>query len=253
MSATSTAGGSTPSWCRPPARTITDLLAALAEFDGPVVALESDLGSHLPSTRSVPTTGAACARRSSTSSVAAIDRIAALTGPVVRRSGRERLAGLIEGLRADGLEERAALPVPTDHRADRAEAEVLALLDRAAPPTALLAGGLSLLIGTLRALDRRGLSVGRDLALVAWDDGPLAELSHPPIAVVDRDPRGLGAAAATLALKRLGHGGVRYDEPAHSEVRPVRFIKRASCEADRVGERARHGGGIRSAGGLARG
>jgi LacI family transcriptional regulator len=228
------------------------LLAALAEFDGAIVALESDLGSHLP-------VDAVCAdhRHGMREAVEYLigrghRRIAALTGPEVRRSGRERLAGLIEALRANGLEERA-LPVSTEHRADRAEAEVLALLDIAVPPTALLAGGLALLIGTLRALDRRGLSIGRDVALVGWDDGPLAELSHPPIAVVDRDPRGLGAAAATLALKRLGHGGVHYDEPAQVEVRPVRFIKRASCEADWGGDRARFGGEIRSAGGLARG
>ena len=40
--------------------------AALAEFDGPIVALESDLAATCPSTRSVPTIGAACARPSST-------------------------------------------------------------------------------------------------------------------------------------------------------------------------------------------
>ena len=62
----------------------------------------------------------------------------------------------------------------------------------------------------------------------------------------------LGAAAATLALRRLGHDGVRYDQPAHSEVRPMRFIKRASCEADWIGGRAALSE-IRSAGGLARG
>ncbi len=91
---------------------------------------------------------------------------------------------------------------------------MLQILDGAAPPTALLACSLPLLVGTLRAIDRRGLAVGRDLALVGWDDAPLAELSRPPIAVVDRDPRGLGAAAATLALRRLGHGGVRDEGPA---------------------------------------
>jgi LacI family transcriptional regulator len=155
-------------------------------------------------------------------------RIAALTGPVTRRSGRERLAGLLEALRAHGHEDRA-LPIATEHDAAAAEAEILRLLDGAEPPTALLAGGLALLIGTLRALDKRGLVPGRDIALVGWDDGPLAELSRPPLAVVDRDPRGLGAAAATLALKRLGHGGVRYEEPAQVEFRRARFILRPSC------------------------
>jgi len=81
----------------------------------------------------------------------------------------------------------------------------------------------------LRALDRRHLLAGHDLALVGWDDGPLAELSRPPIAVVDRDPRGLGSAAASLALGRLGHNGARDIAAAHVVINPARFIPRASC------------------------
>jgi len=204
------------------------LLAALGEFDGPIIAIESEL-------RSPFAVDAVCAdhRRGMREAVDHLARlghrrIAALTGPTARRSGRERRAGLIEGLRANGCED-LALPVDTEHDAVAAEAGVLRLLDDTAPPTALVAGGLQLLIGALRAFQQRGLVAGRDIALVGWDDGPLAELSRPPIAVVDRDPRGLGAAAATLALKRLGHGGVRGDEGAQVEVRRVRFIPRASC------------------------
>jgi LacI family transcriptional regulator len=207
-----------------------ELLAALAEFDGPIVALESELRTHLP------IDGVCADHRGGMGE--AIEhliglghrRIAALTGPLTRRSGRERLAGLLEALRAQGLEDRA-LPIATEHSAEAAEAEVLQILDGAAPPTALLACSLPLLVGSLRAIDRRGLAIGRDLALVGWDDAPLVELSHPPIAVVDRDPRGLGATAAALALRRLGHGGVRDDAPARTEVRPARFIPRASCMA----------------------
>lgn len=203
------------------------LLAALGEFDGPIVAIESELRGPLA-------VDAVCAdhRRGMREAVDHLARlghrrIAALTGPVAHRSGRERLAGLMEGLRAHGSED-GALPVATEHDAAMAEAEVLRLLD-AGPPTAILAGGLQLLIGALRALDARELIPGRDIALVGWDDGPLPELSRPPIAVVDRDPRGLGAAAAALALKRLGHGGVRFEGEAQVEVRRARFIPRASC------------------------
>ena len=84
-----------------------------------------------------------------------------------------------------------------------------------------------MLTGTLRAIDRRGLVPGEDIALVGWDDAPLAEFFRPPIAVVDREPHGLGAAAAALVLRRLGHGGVRYDEPPQ-----VRCAPFASSHAD---------------------
>lgn len=208
------------------------LLAALGEFDGPIVAIEAELRGPLAF-------DAVCAdhrlaMREAVDQIFGLGHrsIAALTGPIDRRAGRERLAGLLEGMRARGGED-GARPVFTEHDAAEAEAEALRLLDGAAPPTALVAGGLQLLVGTLRALARRGLVPGRDIALVGWDDGPLAELSRPPLAVVDRDPSGLGAAAATLVLKRLGHGGARHEVPPEVELRRARFIPRASL-GDRV-------------------
>ncbi len=208
-----------------------DLFAALAEFDGPIVVLESELRSHVP-------VDAVCAdhrdgMRQAVEHLAAHGhrRIAALTGPDSRRSGRERAGGFLEGMQAAAGESPAG-PVATEQTAEAGEAEVQRLIDGPSPPTALIAGGLPLLIGALRAIHRRGLVVGRDLALVGWDDGPLVELSQPAIAVVDRDAQGLGAAAATLALRRLGYGGDRDDSPPRVEIRATRFIQRASSAMD---------------------
>lgn len=205
-----------------------ELLASLAEYDGPIVVVEGELRGPIPA--DVVCADHRAGMRDAVEHLVSLGhrQIAALTGPVARRSGRERVAGLLDGLRAHQLEERA-LPITTEHTADAAEAQVLLLLDGSAPPTAIVAGGLKLLIGALRALTRRGVVVGRDIALVGWDDHPLAELSHPPIAVVDRDPFGLGAAAATRALARLGRGETRDDGPSQVEKRPTRFIARPSC------------------------
>jgi LacI family transcriptional regulator len=206
-----------------------DLLAALGECDGPIVMLESELRAATP-------VDAVCADHRSGMREAVEHlvghghrRIAALTGPGRRRSGRERMAGLMEGLTAHGLGQ-LALPIPTDHRAEVAETEVFRALGEPNPPTAFIAGGLPLLIGALRAIHRRGVTIGRDLALVGWDDSPLTELSRPPIAVVDRDPHSLGAAAATLVLRRLRRE--TENEPPRSEVLPTRFIPRASSTFD---------------------
>jgi LacI family transcriptional regulator len=204
------------------------LLTALAEFDGPIVALESELRTQLP-------VDAVCAdhrsgMRDAIQHLLSLghNRIAVLAGALARRSGRERLAGLLDGLRASGLEHEA-MPLFTEHAADAAEAEILRILDGTAPPTAIVACSLPLLVGTLRAIDSRGLVVGRDLALVGWDDIPLAELYHPPIAVMDRNLRAIGAAAASQAMRRLGHGLPEDDPTARIEILPARFIPRASC------------------------
>ena len=204
------------------------LLAALAEFDGPLVVIEGDLRGHV-AVDSVCADHREGTRQAVEHLVGLGHReIAVLTGPVVRRSGRERLAGLLDALGAHGLGDRA-LPVATDHAAAVAEHEVARLLDGTNPPTAILAGSLPLLVGTIRAIDRRGFQVGREISLVGWDDGPLTQLARPPIAVVDRDPYGVGADAAKLALLRLGADGGRADGPPRRDVRPVRFIPRASC------------------------
>jgi LacI family transcriptional regulator len=203
-------------------------LTALAEFDGPIVAVESELRGLLP-------VDGVCADHF-TGAVAATRhllglghrRIAALTGPLGRRSGRERLAGMLEPMSAAGLAD-AAIPVPTLHDADAGEQATLELLDRPRRPTALLAGSTVLLEGALRALGRRSVVIGEEMSLVAWDDGPLPQLFRPPIAVVDRDVYALGQAAADLALSRLGASGDRDDGPARIEVRPTTFIPRASC------------------------
>jgi LacI family transcriptional regulator len=160
-------------------------------------------------------------------------RIAALTGPTARRGGRERLAGLAEAFRQRGLEEQP-IPCVTAHNAQEAEQAVLSLVDGPQPPTAILAGGMQLLVGAMRALRQRSLTIGRDMALVGWDEAPLAEFLSPPIAVVDRDPHGLGIAAARRALTRLGQGGGNRDDgPPHADILPVRFVARQAFSPPR--------------------
>lgn len=208
------------------------LFAALQEFDGPVVAIESALDPRL----SVDSVAADHRRGMIEATGHLLDaghrRIAALTGPTSRRGGRERLAGLAEAFRQRGLTDEAT-PCVTGHDAAEAEQAVLSLLDVPHPPTAILAGGMQLLLGTLRAIRRRGLAIGADVAVVGWDEVPLAEFLAPPIAVIDRDPHGLGAAAARRALARLGQGGVRDDGPARADVLPVAFVARQSVSPPR--------------------
>jgi LacI family transcriptional regulator len=208
-------------------------LTALAEFDGPIVAVESELRGLLPVDGVCADHFAGAA--SATNHLLALGhrRIAALTGPLGRRSGRERLAGMLSAMSVAGTAD-AAIPVPTAHDVDAGEQATLQLLDRPRRPTALLAGSTLLLEGALRALARRSVEVGSEMSLVAWDDGPLPQLFKPPIAVVDRDVQGLGRVAADLAMSRLGDTGPRDDGPARIEIRPTTFIPRASCAAPGV-------------------
>ena len=64
---------------------------------------------------------------------------------------------------------------------------------RSNPPTALFAAQNLITIGAVRALHALGLQ--REIAMVSFDDIPLADAVEPGITVIAQDPRALGRAA----------------------------------------------------------
>jgi LacI family transcriptional regulator len=103
----------------------------------------------------------------------------------------------------------------------RAAGELLSL---EAPPTAIIAGGNQLMLGSLRVLHSRGLRLGRDVSFVGCDDIPISELYDPPIAVVRRDTAAIGRSAAELMLALLADA-----ENVADVTLPSEFIARPSC------------------------
>ncbi|WP_165990085.1 LacI family DNA-binding transcriptional regulator [Streptomyces sp. YIM 98790] len=135
---------------------------------------------------------------------------------------RERLAGYRAALADAGLPCDRSL-VAGAHDRHRAAAETARLLALADPPTALLAGNNVAALGVLAQLARSGR---RDVALVAFDDLPLAELLDPPLTAVAQDPAALGREAARTGLARLDGDRGR----ARRITVPTRLIPRGSGE-----------------------
>ncbi|MEY9934372.1 LacI family transcriptional regulator [Catenulispora sp. GP43] len=105
--------------------------------------------------------------------------------------------------------------------AERAAHEALASPE---PPTAFVSGQNLITIGIRRALQEAGLE--HRIALVGFDDFPLADLLTPGVSVIAQDPAQLGIEAARLLFARLdGHEG-----PARHTVVPTRYIARGSGE-----------------------
>ena len=76
--------------------------------------------------------------------------------------------------------------------------ELLALDD---PPTAIFTARNILSTGAVRALAERGLR--RDVALVGFDDFPLADLLDPPLTVIRQDVARIGKTVADLLFDRI--------------------------------------------------
>jgi LacI family transcriptional regulator len=153
-------------------------------------------------------------------------RIALITGGHDIRPGRERTRGFMEAFR------RRHIPCPNDLirarslSADYGFREATMLLSDADRPTAIVAAGNRILVGVLRAIQLKNLTVPRDLSIIACDQTDLASLYPGPITLIDRDMDEIGRAAAQLLLERLIG---RSEGPAQRLIFPTRLILGASC------------------------
>src|SRR3954470_6982874 len=139
-------------------------------------------------------------------------------------SASERLRGYTEALAAAGVAHDPAL-VRTELRdsaaARRATEE---LLDGENPPTAVFAAQNLITIGAVEALRARGIQ--HAVALVGFDDLPLADAVDPGLTVVAQDAGGVGRAAAEALFTRLDGD----PEPSRRVVLPTTLIPRGSGE-----------------------
>jgi LacI family transcriptional regulator len=101
---------------------------------------------------------------------------------------------------------------------------VLRLLSGEAPPTALFTSQNLVTIGAVRAL--RELERQHGVALVGFDDFPLADLLQPAVTVVAQDPSAMGRLAASIIFRRLD--GEEWEPTTH--IVPTRLIVRGSGE-----------------------
>jgi LacI family transcriptional regulator len=136
----------------------------------------------------------------------------------------ERFAGYVDAVERAGLTIDGAIVRRDLRGGDEARAAVEELLRLPAPPTAIFAAQNVLGIGAFAAL--RGLRRQFDVALVGFDDFPLADLLDPGVTVVAQDPAAIGRLAAEMLFRRLD--GDR--SPSTIQVVPTRLIVRGSGE-----------------------
>jgi LacI family transcriptional regulator len=116
-------------------------------------------------------------------------------------TARQRHQAYAAAMREAGLEPDPTLVVPDLHTTPAAESKVMELLHRPDPPTALFTGQNLVTIGAVRALRRLGLH--HAVALIGFDDFPLADLLEPAVTVIAQDPAMMGRIAAQTLFSRI--------------------------------------------------
>jgi LacI family transcriptional regulator len=139
-------------------------------------------------------------------------------------TARQRFQGYKEALSDHGIRPPAEHIVHDLHAEADAEAAARRMLTGESPPTALFTAQNLVTIGALRAL--RSLGLHERVALIGFDDFPLADLLQPPVSVVAQDPSAMGRLAASLIFRRLD--GEKWPPTTHHVA--TRLIARGSGE-----------------------
>ncbi len=169
-------------------------------------------------------------------------RIALITGSPEITPGRVRIEGLREAYAEAGVPADEAVIRIGDFSSTHGFEQASFLLASSQPPSAIIAGGLEILPGVVRAIKRKGIAIPDELSLVGTSDTPLSELYDPSIAVIRWDFAEVGRVAAELLLSRIQ--GRATNGPRRVLI-PTEFVARASCappsERPRSSRAAHHG------------
>jgi DNA-binding LacI/PurR family transcriptional regulator len=134
-------------------------------------------------------------------------RIACITNaPLEYTAAADRLKGYQMALEAAGLPFDPRLVRYGDFKERSGFEAMQSLLALPERPTAVFVGSDMVAFGALRAARLAGLNVPRDLALVGFDDVPLAQYIDPPLTTVRLPAQRLGAQAAQMLIRMLEQG-----------------------------------------------
>jgi LacI family transcriptional regulator len=151
-------------------------------------------------------------------------RIAFVGDLVTIHTATERLAGYRDGMLGSGFAIDESLVRMGVRSVEAADAIVAELLTGGDPPSALFSAQNLITEGAVHALRRLGLQ--HEVALVGFDDFPMADLLEPAVTVVAQDPTRMGELAATLLFRRMA--GDR--SPSEIVVLPTTLVPRGSGE-----------------------
>ena len=135
-------------------------------------------------------------------------------------SVQERVDGFATGVKQT---KSSALWVYSADKQEVAESAVEEMLDSPKAPTIIFTSNNDMLLAVLKVAGDRGLTIGKDLSVVSFDDSPWAAAMVPGITVIARPVEDLGHIAVTELVEAI-EGNTK----AKEIVLPASLIKRGS-------------------------
>ena len=153
-------------------------------------------------------------------------KIALIAGETkISRNAADRLTGFQEGLKKHGLTLPEEYIAYGDFLRESGEEAMKTLLKLVKRPTAVFASNDSMAIGAIKVIEEAGLKVGKDIALVGFDDIPEASLPSYSLTTMRQDFHAISAKAMQFLLGKI-------HDPEHWKAQqvlvPTRLIVRQS-------------------------
>ncbi|MGH7724859.1 MAG: LacI family DNA-binding transcriptional regulator [Candidatus Eiseniibacteriota bacterium] len=153
-------------------------------------------------------------------------RIATVTGPRANVEARQRLEGYRAALRDAGLPRESSLELRGDFTEPSGYEAAAALLAGKPRADAVFAANDSMAVGLVGALNDAAVRVPDDIAIVGFDDTPIARYLNPALTTVHVDAFQLGE----RALRRLLDRTIATEPaPPSHDVVPATLVVRSSC------------------------
>jgi len=154
-------------------------------------------------------------------------RIAMITGPLNEDCALDRIAGYVQAHTEAGLPVNADLILTGDWSPDSGYQAMQRLLVAGLSFSALFAQNDRMAAGAIHAARDRGRYVPHDLAVVGFDDIPLAPYFDPPLTTVHQEFYEYGRRATCMLIQRLEKPAL----PLEHIAVPCELIVRRSCGA----------------------
>ena len=147
--------------------------------------------------------------------------IGTITGPLTMPGGVDRLAGYRRALAEVGLPEGAH--ADGGFTTDGGAGAMRRILSAGPPPRALFIASDLMAQGAIAVLAGAGLKVPTDVAIIGFDDSPVAETVDPPLTTIRQPSFEQGEHMVSVLLDLLAGG-----TPAHATILDTELIVRQS-------------------------
>jgi LacI family transcriptional regulator len=153
-------------------------------------------------------------------------RIACVQGRNESSANRDRVQSYLDAMQAANLPVKKDWIVGTDYSASQGEVAARAILSLRQRPTAIIAMGNLLALGTLHVAQQKKLKIPDDLALLAFDEAPWATLLQPAITTLAQPVAEMGQQAFQALLAVI----TKQPLSTSNVVLPPRFVIRGSTQ-----------------------